>query len=75
MWPFKKKKPNLVPIGKKESTTITIDANDTPKERAIKLCQAMGLVINDTMYKKLDEMAKIFELYQIVDTEKAKGEE
>ena len=75
LWPFKKKKPNLVPIGKTEPFTITLDSNDTPRERAIKMCQAMNMVINQNMYDRLDDMAKVFEIYQTVDTMAAKGEE
>jgi ribosomal protein S26 len=74
MWPFKKK-PNLIPIGKTQPITITIDSNDTPRERAVKMCQAMNMVINQNMYNRLDDMARVFEYYQIVDTKAAKGEE
>ena len=74
LWPFKKK-PKLTTIGKTKPVTITIDSNDTPRERAIKMCQAMNMTINQTMYERLDDMARVFEYYQIVDTKAAKGEE
>ena len=55
--------------------TITIDSNDTPRERAVKMCQAINMAINQNMYDRLDDMARVFEYYQIVDTKAAKGEE
>lgn len=76
MWPFKKKKPNLTTIGKAEPIHITIDSDDTPRERAVKMCQAMNMVINQNLYHRLDDMAKVFELYRQVDieAEREKGE-
>ena len=76
MWPFKKKKPNLVPIGTPKSVELILDSNDTPRERAIKMCQAMNMVINQNMHDRLDDMAKVFEIYRTVDIEsvKEKGE-
>lgn len=73
MWPFKKK--NLVPIGKVEPYTITLDSNDTPRERAIKMCQVAGLVINRNMYERLDDITAVFEFYQEQDrlAKKKKG--
>lgn len=64
-WPFKKK--NLVPIRKTETYTVILDSNDTPKERALKMCQVAGLVINRNMYDRLDDITAVFEFYQKQD--------
>lgn len=77
-WPFKKK--NLVSVGKTEPYTVTLDSNDTPKERALKMCQVAGLVINRNMYDRLDDITAVFEFYQKQDRlarirSKKKGEE
>jgi hypothetical protein len=64
-WPFKKKK--LVPIGKTEPFTITLDSNDDAKTRAMKMCQVAGIVINQNMYDRLDDIAQVFEFYQKYD--------
>lgn len=58
-WPFKKKE-----TIKPEPFTITLDSNDDPKTRAIKMCQVAGLVINTNMYNRLDDIARVFEFYQ-----------
>lgn len=63
LWPFKKK-PKLTTIGKTEPYTITLDSNDTAKERAVKICQAMGLVINTNVCNMLPTMEKALEFYQ-----------
>lgn len=63
LWPFKKK-PKLTTIGKAEPFTITLDSNDEPRERAIKMCQVAGMVINQNMYDRLDDIAQVFEFYQ-----------
>lgn len=64
-WPFKKK--NLKPIVKNEPYTVTLDSNDTPKERALKMCQVARLVINRNMYDRLDDITAVFEFYQKQD--------
>jgi hypothetical protein len=64
-WPFKKKK--LTPIAKTEPYIVTLDSNDTPKERALKMCQVAGLVINRNMYDRLDDITAVFEFYQKQD--------
>jgi hypothetical protein len=61
-WPFKKKK--LVPIGKTAPFTITLDSKDDAKTRAMKMCQVAGIVINQNMYDRLDDIAQVFEFYQ-----------
>ena len=61
-WPFKKRK--LTTIGKTEPFTITLDSNDDAKIRAMKMCQVAGIVINQTMYDRLDDIAQVFEFYQ-----------
>lgn len=68
LWPFKKKPKKLTSLGKAKPVTITLDSNDTPRDRAIKICQVAGLVINQTMYERLEDMAKAFEFYQKHDT-------
>ena len=77
MWPFKKK--NLTPVAKPEPYTVTLDSNDTPRERAIKICQAAGLVINNNVYNNfLPVMEQALEFYQKHDRlhhrKKKKGE-
>lgn len=62
LWPFKKRK--LTTIGKVEPRTITLDSNDDPKTRVIKLLQVAGIVINQNMYERLEDMEKVFEFYQ-----------
>lgn len=65
MWPFNNKKPKIHKTEwKTEPFTITLDSKDTPKERAVKMCQVAGLVINQNMYDRLDDIAKVFEFYQ-----------
>jgi len=64
-WPFDFKKPKIHKTKwKYEPKTITLDSEDTPKERAIKICQAMGLVINDNVHNMLPTMEKALEFYQ-----------
>lgn len=61
-WPFKKK---LVETKEKSKPlTITLDSNDTPKERAVKICQAMGLVMNKTTTDMLPAMEQALTFYQ-----------
>lgn len=68
MWPFNNKKPKIHKTEwKTEPYTITLDSKDTPKERAVKMCQVAGLVINQTMYDRLDDIAQVFEFYQKQD--------
>lgn len=65
LWPFNNKKPKIHKTEwKTEPYTITLDSNDTPKERAIKMCQVAGLVINRNMYERLEGIEKVFEFYQ-----------
>ena len=63
-WPFKKKEKKLTTIGKTDPFTITLDSKDDAKTRALKMCQVAGIVINQNMYDRLDDIAQVFEFYQ-----------
>ena len=68
LWPFNNKKPKIHKTEwKTEPYTVTLDSKDTPKERALKMCQVAGIVINRNMYDRLDDIAQVFEFYQKYD--------
>lgn len=68
LWPFNNKKPKIHKTEwKTEPFTITLDSNDEPRERAIKMCKVVGLVINQNMHDRLDDIAQVFEFYQKQD--------
>ena len=65
MWPFNNEK---LKIHKTEwesnPRTITLDSNDTPQERAIKIVQCMGLALNKTAVDMLPSMEQALAFYQ-----------
>lgn len=65
LWPFNNKKSKIHKTEwKTEPYTITLDSKDDPKTRVIKILQVAGIVINQTMYERLEDMEKVFEFYQ-----------